>query len=135
MAAHDPAPAARKAARTGSDPLTRISACSHDRGRRILFVMLVWHVSVPLTRVLTPRSNKKLIAKDLWLRFQIWKFLVERGWGRAPQEINIEVKQNVDFKYTRAELAKLSLEQISQLWREEIAAPAGLIEESRPASD
>jgi hypothetical protein len=43
--------------------------------------------------------------------------------------VNTETTQNVNFKYTREELARLSLEQIAALWREQIAAPVGITEE------
>ena len=78
--------------------------------------------------------NKKLMSRDQWLRFNIMRFLMERAWGRAPLEVKFETTQSVNVKYTREELAKLSLEQISQLWRDEIAGPAGLIEQPKPAS-
>lgn len=80
-------------------------------------------------------ADRKLITRDPWLRLAVWKMILDRGWGRAPVEVKIEATQHVDVKYTREELAKLSLEQISQLWRDEIAAPAGLIEQPKPASD
>jgi hypothetical protein len=59
------------------------------------------------------------------------KRLAERGWGRAPMEVNIEVTQKVDARYTREQLSKLTLEQLSALWREQIASEAKLVGQSR----
>jgi len=75
-------------------------------------------------------ADRKLITPDPWLRLAVWKIILDRAWGRAPMEVRFDVKQDVSFKYTREELARLSLEEIAALWREEIAAPAGLIEQS-----
>src|SRR5216683_1937126 len=57
-------------------------------------------------------GNKKLITQDPWLRFTIMRFLMERAWGRAPLEVKFETTPNVNIRYTREELAKLTLEQI-----------------------
>jgi hypothetical protein len=75
-------------------------------------------------------GNKRLRTKDDWLRFSIMKFLAERGWGRAPQEVNIQVSGEVNYKYSRAELAKLTLEQLSAVWREQVASSARVIDQS-----
>lgn len=77
-------------------------------------------------------GNPKLRTSDNWLRLAIWKMILERAWGRAPQEVNVEFNSNVNIKYTREEIARLSLEQISQLWREQVALPAGITYEPGP---
>jgi hypothetical protein len=79
--------------------------------------------------------NKKLMTKDEWLCFQIWRFLAERGWGRAPTEVNIEVTNKNVSRYTPQELARLTLEQISAIWREQIAPPAALADQSGANGD
>jgi hypothetical protein len=73
-------------------------------------------------------GDPRLIAKDPWLRFAICKHILDRGWGRAPQEVNIQVQKTLDVRYTPQELRKLTLEQISAIWRERIAPPTKLIE-------
>jgi hypothetical protein len=74
-------------------------------------------------------SDRKLIAQDPWLRFTIMRFLMERAWGRAPLEVKFEATQYVNV-YTQEQLSRLTLEQISAIWREQIAAPAGITDQS-----
>jgi hypothetical protein len=76
-------------------------------------------------------ASKKLMTKDPWLRLAIWKIILDRAWGRAPMEVRFDVTKNVNVKYSREQLAKLSLEQISAIWREQIAAPAGTQDRQR----
>ena len=76
-------------------------------------------------------GDRKLIAQDPWLRFNIMRFLMERAWGRAPLEVEFENTRNVNVRYSPEELAKLTLEQISALWREQVSPATRLIEQQR----
>ena len=62
------------------------------------------------------------------------RVILDRAWGRAPMEVRMEVTKNVNVKYTREQLARLSLEEISAIWREQIAPPAALSDQSGTAS-
>ena len=46
-------------------------------------------------------------------------------WTEATKKVNV--------KYIREQLARLTLEQISSIWREQIAPPTAAIEQSQPA--
>jgi hypothetical protein len=46
-------------------------------------------------------------------------------WTEATKKVNV--------KYIREQLARLTLEQISSIWREQIAPPTAAIQQSQPA--